>query len=125
MVYVLTVMDRSWSCALADLIHCLHLLRLSCYLLADELSDSGSELNFSHISGAILVQQHGLLRFVNITLADIAPFTSYQYGPAQPYRNAGLGWGLWPTITLAPGGQVRIGLMDDVGHASLTNRTNK
>eukprot|EP00878_Enallax_costatus_P007775 GHUV01008138.1.p1 GENE.GHUV01008138.1~~GHUV01008138.1.p1 ORF type:complete len:688 (+),score=144.18 GHUV01008138.1:513-2576(+) len=73
---------------------------------ADDMSEPGSGLSFSQMQSAILVQQRGLLVLSNISVADTALYASYEYTDDQPYQNAGLSWGLWPSIALAPGGQI-------------------
>jgi hypothetical protein len=55
---------------------------------------------------AILVEQGGFLLFNNVRVADLASTTDYTYSASQPYVNQGVGYGLFPTITLAPRGTV-------------------
>eukprot|EP00878_Enallax_costatus_P000820 GHUV01000946.1.p1 GENE.GHUV01000946.1~~GHUV01000946.1.p1 ORF type:complete len:1662 (+),score=542.75 GHUV01000946.1:226-5211(+) len=73
-------------------------------------SDNGSqltpELNFSLIPDAMLVGPGGRLVFKDILLLDFANVFSYQYSDAQPYRNMGVGWPMWPTVAMAPGSRV-------------------
>lgn len=55
---------------------------------------------------AMLVDKGGYLLFNNVLVSDISDVYSYQYTPYQPYQNQGIGYALWPTISLAPGAVV-------------------
>jgi hypothetical protein len=68
--------------------------------------DRRPELNFSGMPGAILVEKGGFLLFNNVRIAELASTTDYQYSDSQPYVNQGVGYGLFPTIGVAPGGTV-------------------
>lgn len=58
------------------------------------------------MANAMLVENGGRLAFQDITLLDFAHISMYEYSEAQPYRNLGVGWPLWPTIAMAPGARV-------------------
>lgn len=68
--------------------------------------DARPELNFSSMPNAVLVGSGGFLLFNNVRIADFASTADYEYTSSQPYINRGVGYGLWPTIALAPGALV-------------------
>lgn len=61
---------------------------------------SRQTLDFSSMPAVILVQDGGRLLFDNVVLANIAPTYAYDYSLQAPWRNAGVGYPLWPTIML-------------------------
>eukprot|EP00775_Hariotina_reticulata_P004708 gene4708-4959_t len=72
-----------------------------------DIGATGSpELVFSGMPNAILVQSGGSLTFINTIISEIALTSFYQYTPWQPWRNAGAGYPLWPTMGVAPNGTV-------------------
>lgn len=72
-------------------------------------SSSWQTLDFQQLPNAILVDTGGLLTFKDILIADIAPGPAYSYTAAQPWRNAGVGFPMWPTVALAPDATVSLG----------------
>jgi hypothetical protein len=70
--------------------------------------DTRPALNFNGMANAILVEPTGFLLFNNVRIADFASTQAYTYTPSQPYINRGIGYGLWPSIALAPGALVSI-----------------
>jgi hypothetical protein len=54
------------------------------------------------MASAMMVDTGGYLLFNNVMFSDIANATAYTYRASQPYVNKGVGYGLWPTIALAP-----------------------
>lgn len=67
---------------------------------------SRPELNFDGMPNLMLVEPGGVLELANLLLSDIALVGSYAYTPSQPYINQGTGYGLFPSIALAPAGTV-------------------
>jgi hypothetical protein len=47
---------------------------------------------------------------MQVHVADIASGgkQAYTFTPSQPYINEGIGYGLWPSVALAPGAQVSV-----------------
>lgn len=64
-------------------------------------------LNVSAMPGVLLVGPNSKLHLESMELADVAERTAYVYSAAQPWRNAALGFGIWPSLALSPGAQVR------------------
>lgn len=65
-------------------------------------------IDFSGMANAMLVDSGGYLLFNNVMFSDIANASGYTYTLSQPYINRGVGYGLWPTIALAPKALVRV-----------------
>jgi hypothetical protein len=55
------------------------------------------------------VRPGGVLSFDNIMISNIAPTFAYTYNQFAPWRNAGVGYPLWPSIVLSNNGTVRQG----------------
>lgn len=54
------------------------------------------------MANTMMVDTGGYLLFNNVMFSDLANTTGYTYSASQPYINRGVGYGLWPTIALAP-----------------------
>jgi hypothetical protein len=65
------------------------------------------QLDFSAMPTTFKVKPGGVLSFDNIMISNIAPTFAYNYNPFAPWRNAGVGYPLWPSIVLSENGTVR------------------
>jgi hypothetical protein len=74
---------------------------------ADKLEEVARPgLDFSGLPNVMLVQPGGALTFRNVGLSNIANADAFQPAPSQPYRNAGTGYGYFPSVVLAPNATV-------------------
>jgi hypothetical protein len=64
------------------------------------------QLDFDSMPATFLVKPGGVLSFDNVMLSNIAPTFAYKYTPWAPWRNAGVGYALWPSIILSENGTV-------------------
>lgn len=67
------------------------------------------QLDFDGLPATFLVMPGGVLSFDNVVLSNIAPTYAYQYTPWAPWRNAGVGYPLWPSIILSDNATVSRG----------------
>ena len=67
------------------------------------------ELDFSRLPNVLCLAPGAVLSLRNVRLVDIAHADRWAPAPAQPLRNAGVGFPLWPTLTLQAGASVRHG----------------
>jgi hypothetical protein len=65
------------------------------------------ELDFSRLPNVLCLAPGAVLSLRNVRLVDIAHADRWAPAPAQPLRNAGVGFPLWPTLTLQAGASVR------------------
>lgn len=86
----------------------MQILPADCLLPAGDVQRSSWQLlSFGNIPNAVSVEGGAVLTLRGLILADIALSAAYQYTPAQPWRNAGVGFPLWPSIVLEPNATVR------------------
>lgn len=64
--------------------------------------DTRPNIDFSGMASAMMVDTGGYLLFNNVMFSDLGNAAAYTYSDSQPYINRGVGYGLWPTIALAP-----------------------
>ena len=80
--------------------------RFCFFAIADQ---PGTSLNVNGLAGFAMVDTSSTLIFSKLTIMGFALPEDYTYGPGTPYKLAGTGSGVWPTISLAPGGTVSRG----------------
>uniref|UniRef100_A0A383VHP9 Protein kinase domain-containing protein n=1 Tax=Tetradesmus obliquus TaxID=3088 RepID=A0A383VHP9_TETOB len=64
------------------------------------------QLDFDSMPATFFVKPGAVLTFDNVMLSNIAPTFAYTYSPWAPWRNAGVGFALWPSVILMHNGTV-------------------
>ncbi|WIA11806.1 hypothetical protein OEZ85_011898 [Tetradesmus obliquus] len=64
------------------------------------------QLDFDSMPATFFVKPGAVLTFDNVMLSNIAPTFAYTYSPWAPWRNAGVGFALWPSVILSDNGTV-------------------
>jgi hypothetical protein len=64
------------------------------------------QLDFDFMPSTFFIKPGAVLSFDNIMLSNIAPTYAYEYSPSAPWRNAGVGYPLWPSVILDNNGTV-------------------
>jgi hypothetical protein len=67
------------------------------------------QLYFSHTPTLFHVKPGAVLSFDNVVISKIAPLSAYSFTSWAPWRNAGVGYPLWPSIVMNENGTVRKG----------------
>jgi hypothetical protein len=75
-----------------------------------------SSLDVNGMAGFAMVGPGSFLILSNLTVMGFAMPDAYEYGPGTPYKLAGTGSGVYPTLNIAPGGTVS---REGVWHSSV------